>query len=371
MRGWVLGAMLLGLFGAVPWQALAGQLEAVRLQGLALRQGPDGTSPMIRALRVGETVTVTARKGEYVAVTLADGQAGYVHGGFLTGFDDIAPMPAYAARMDRSVARPGAGPGSDMGTAETGKTAGDGKTVAATGQTPPAKTLPDKTQSGQTQSGKTPAAAGKAAPAPAAPAGANRETVGKLTPPPAMPAYVPVADGGGLDRFLATLVAAQPSAAGAGQDAAEANAHKIRYAIEVHLSQRKLYLYENLPDGSRNLVRLYVVAVPGRDMEAPQGWGTVTGINFEPSWRPTPAMKERALKKGKPLPEYVGPGVKDNPMGTFKIILSHGYGFRIHGNNNPGSIGRPVTSGCIRMRNDEGKDLAKMIDVGTEVVFLN
>ena len=106
-------------------------------------------------------------------------------------------------------------------------------------------------------------------------------------------------------------------------------------------------------------------------MEAPQGWGVVTGISFEPSWRPTPAMKERALKKGKPLPEYVGPGVKDNPMGPFKIILSHGYGFRIHGNNNPNSIGRPVTSGCIRMRNDEGKDMAKLIDVGTEVVFLD
>ena len=366
MRGCFLGAILVGLLWAVPWQAAAGQLEAVRLQGLALRQGPDGTSPMIRALRVGETVTVTARKGEYVAVTLADGQAGYVHGGFLTGFDDIAPMPAYAARMDRSVARPGAGPGPDKATHETGKTAGDGKTVAATGQP-----QPDQIRPGQTPSGQTPAATGKAvvATTPSTPAGANRETVAKLTPPPAMPAYVPVADGGGLDRFWATLVAAQPPAAGAGQEAADA--HKIRYAIEVHLSQRKLYLYENLPDGSRNLVRLYVVAVPGRDMEAPQGWGTVTGINFEPSWRPTPAMKERALKKGKPLPEYVGPGVKDNPMGTFKIILSHGYGFRIHGNNNPGSIGRPVTSGCIRMRNDEGKDLAKMIDVGTEVVFLN
>jgi lipoprotein-anchoring transpeptidase ErfK/SrfK len=183
---------------------------------------------------------------------------------------------------------------------------------------------------------------------------------------------VPVADGGGLDRFLATLA---PSGGTGGpvaaEDAAAYNARKNRYAIEVHLSQRKLYLYENLPDGTRHLVRLYVVAVPGRDMEAPQGWGVVTGINFEPSWRPTPAMKERALKKGKPLPEYVGPGVKDNPMGPFKIILSHGYGFRIHGNNNPNSIGRPVTSGCIRMRNDEGKDMAKMIDVGTEVVFLD
>ena len=70
------------------------------------------------------------------------------------------------------------------------------------------------------------------------------------------------------------------------------------------------------------------------------------------------------------LVDFVKPGVKDNPMGPFKIILSHGYGFRIHGNNNPGSIGHSVTSGCIRMRNDEGREMAKRIDVGTEVVFL-
>ena len=324
MRRWVLLVLVLGVLVAASGNAAAQRTEAVRLQGLMLRREPDGASPMIRALRAGEAVTVTGRQGEYVAVTLADGVSGYVHGGFLTGFDDIAPMPAYAARIDPGVVRPGSGPA---------------RAVAA-----------------------------KPAALPAAP----REAPGKLAPPPALPAYVPVADGGGLDRFLATLAPSGGAGAPvAPEDAAAYNARKNRYAIEVHMSQRKLYLYENLPDGSRQLVRLYVVAVPGRDMEAPQGWGVVTGINFEPSWRPTPAMKERALKKGKPLPEYVGPGVKDNPMGPFKIILSHGYGFRIHGNNNPNSIGRPVTSGCIRMRNDEGKDMAKMIDVGTEVVFLD
>ncbi|MHC1789334.1 L,D-transpeptidase family protein [Solidesulfovibrio sp.] len=311
-----------------PADALARQ-EAVRLQGLALLRQPEGGSPMIRALRAGETVTVTGRQGRYVAVTLADGVTGYVHGGFLTGFDDIAPLAAYAGRIDPGVVRPGA----EAALAVPGKAA---------------------------------PAAPKASAVPAAP---RQEAPTRLAPSPAMPAYVPVADGGGLDRFLSTLVpGAKPGTT--GDDTGTYNARKNRYTIEVHLSQRKLHLYENLPDGSRHLVRLYVVAVPGREMEAPQGWGVVTGINFEPSWRPTPAMKERALKKGKPLPEYVGPGVKDNPMGPFKIILSHGYGFRIHGNNNPNSIGRPVTSGCIRMRNDEGKDMAKMIDVGTEVVFL-
>jgi lipoprotein-anchoring transpeptidase ErfK/SrfK len=337
---------------AVPCGAAAQRQEAVRLQGLTLMQGPDGASARLRALRAGESVTVTGRQGDYVAVTLADGTSGYVHGGFLTGHADIIPIAAYAGRIDPGVVSPGAsanqaGPARDTaGQASPGKHAPKDTADQASAAQKPALEAPAKVE-------KTAAPARLAAPAPLA-------------------AYVPVADGGGLDRFLATLAPSQTAGAPvAPEDAAAYNAQKNRYSIEVHLSQRKLFLYENLPDGSRHLARSYIVAVPGRDMEAPQGWGVVTGISFEPSWRPTPAMKERALKKGKPLPEYVGPGVKDNPMGPFKIILSHGYGFRIHGNNNPNSIGRPVTSGCIRMRNDEGKDMAKMIDVGTEVVFLD
>ena len=315
MRGWaacfLVAICTLGMVG----HASAQRQEAVRLQGLSLLREPNDQSTMIRALKAGETVTVLERQGDYVAVALADGTQGYVHGGFLTGFADIAPVAAYADRIDPAVVRP--------------------------------------------------KAEGKGQPAGKAP-------VASRSVKAAWPGYVPTADGGGLALFLTNLstVAEVGRQVDAHGTTADFNARKNRYAIEVHLSQRKLYLYKNLPDGSRRLVREYVVAVPGKEMEAPLGWGVVTGISLEPSWRPTPAMKERALKKGKPLPEYVRPGVRENPMGTFKIILSHGYGFRIHGNNNPRSIGRPVTSGCIRMRNDEGRDMARLIDVGTEVVFL-
>jgi len=315
MRGWAALVLMMACLLGVSGHAAAMRLEAVRLQGLALMREPNGQSAMLRALKAGETVTVLDRQGDYVAVSLADGTRGYVHGGFLTGFDDIAPIAAYAARIDPNVSRP-------------------------------------------KHDGKEPAAKKTTETAPSAKA--------------VWPGYVPAADGGGLSYFLDSLSRSADAGLRPGTNALaeDFNARKNRYAIEVHLSQRKLYLYENLPDGSRHLVREYVVAVPGKDMEAPLGWGVVTGISFEPSWRPTPAMKERALKKGRPLPEYVKPGVRENPMGTFKIILSHGYGFRIHGNNNPRSIGRPVTSGCIRMRNDEGRDMARLIDVGTEVVFL-
>lgn len=317
MRWWGWIALGLVLCTIEVGTAAAARREAVRLQGLALLGAPRDGAPMLRALRAGETVTVVGRNGIWVEVLLPNGLRGHVQGGFLTGFPDIAPTAAYANRIDPGVVRP-----------------------AQTEETP--------------------------APVPVS----KKETTERVAPEPGLGPYVPVADGGGLDGLLACLIA--PSKPDRGRTKAslgDFNERKNRYFIEVHLSERRLYLYENLPDGGRHLVRTYVVAVPGRDMEAPHGWGVVTGITFEPTWIPTAAMKQRAKKKGKMLPAFVKPGVKGNPMGPFKIILSHGYGFRIHGNNNPGSIGRPVTSGCIRMRNDEGKDMARMIDVGTEVVF--
>ena len=291
MRGWEVIILALGLLLAAPGELLAKRVEAVRLQGLTLVDGPAGGARMIRPLRAGENVTVLGRDGDYVQVETADGTRGYVHGGFLTGFDDIAPLKAYAARMDGGVVRPSQHDGKNPPTA-----VGKVHSPDAEGDTGPHAHIPL--------------------------------------------AYAPVADGGGLALYIASLHSASPG--GGGEQpvlTTDFNALKNRYSIEVHISEKKLYLYENVADGSRHLVRAYTVAVPGRDMEAPQGWGVVTGISFEPWWRPTQAMKERALKKGRHLPEVVKPGVKENPMGPFKIILSHGNGFRIHGNNNPGSSG--------------------------------
>lgn len=339
MRGWGWMALVLVLVTAAPGIGAATRQEAVRLQGLALLAQPRDGAKMLRALRAGETVTVLGRSGPWVEITLADGTRGFVHGGFLTGFSDIAPSEPYASRIDPGVVRP-----------VQPKSPNPAEPVAQKTAEPAFEPSP--------RPGLKPA---DRAPKPLAPSGPGRHRA----------PYAPVADGGGLDGLLACFLA--PPSASRTAKAATAldafNMRKNRYSIEVHLAERKLYLYENLPDGSRHLAHSYVVAVPSKDMEAPQGWGVVTGISFEPTWRPTAAMKARALKKGKRLPEFVKPGVKANPMGTFKIILSHGNGYRIHGNNNPRSIGRSVTSGCIRMRNDEGKDMARMIDVGTEVVF--
>ena len=75
------------------------------------------------------------------------------------------------------------------------------------------------------------------------------------------------------------------------------------------------------------------------------------------------------------LVKYVGgmPGGPDNPLGARALYLFDGGRdtmFRIHGTNEPWSIGGNVSSGCIRMLNDHVIELARMVTVGTKVIVM-
>lgn len=144
-----------------------------------------------------------------------------------------------------------------------------------------------------------------------------------------------------------------------------------RYRIEISVSKCTLWLYEIMSDGSKRLLRPFKVATAKRGTPWPKGEGVVTEIDFDPWWYPTQNMVNRARKLGKRLVP-VPPGASDNPMGAFKIHLSHrnaGGAYRIHGTNQPWQIGKRVSLGCIRMHNDEGLELARIIPVGTQVVI--
>ncbi len=143
----------------------------------------------------------------------------------------------------------------------------------------------------------------------------------------------------------------------------------VDYIIEVDMKECVLRLYEVGGQG-RELVRTYTVATPGPGMPRPAGSGYITGIEFDPWWVPTQNIRRRAQLKGKKLPQAVAPGSRANPMGKFKLHLSHGEGFRIHGTNEPQRIGQRVSAGCIRMHNDQGLELARAVSVGTPVHFL-
>ena len=90
----------------------------------------------------------------------------------------------------------------------------------------------------------------------------------------------------------------------------------------------------------------------------------ITAKKEWPGWTPPKEMIERQPY----LPRYM-PGGPDNPLGARALYIGHTL-YRIHGSNEPWTIGHNVSSGCIRMRNADIIDLYKHVGIGTTVVVL-
>jgi lipoprotein-anchoring transpeptidase ErfK/SrfK len=120
------------------------------------------------------------------------------------------------------------------------------------------------------------------------------------------------------------------------------------------------YLYYVLGQG--RAVR-YGVGV-GREGFTWSGVQTVTRKSEWPDWNPPPEMIARQPY----LPRFMagGPG---NPLGAAAMYLGSSI-YRIHGTNDPSTIGKFVSSGCIRLTNEDVQDLASRVSIGTKVVVL-
>ena len=132
--------------------------------------------------------------------------------------------------------------------------------------------------------------------------------------------------------------------------------------ITIDTTERALYL--SLPNGQAWRYRVGV----GREGFTWRGVRQIGRKEEWPSWVPPAAM----LKRRPDLPRYMAGGV-DNPLGARAMYLYAGArdsGFRIHGSNEPWTIGGAVSSGCIRMLNNDVKDLYSRVKVGTTVVVL-
>ncbi len=129
---------------------------------------------------------------------------------------------------------------------------------------------------------------------------------------------------------------------------------------------RERALYYVLPGGKA--IR-YGVGV-GRRGFTWSGVATIRRKKKWPEWRPPAEMIERELKQyGRRLPEVMAGGPK-NPLGARALYLFQGNRdtlYRIHGTNAPQTIGRAVSSGCIRMLNEEVIDLYERVKIGTKV----
>jgi lipoprotein-anchoring transpeptidase ErfK/SrfK len=120
------------------------------------------------------------------------------------------------------------------------------------------------------------------------------------------------------------------------------------------------FLYLTLGDGK---ALRYGIGV-GRKGFTWSGIETISRKSEWPDWIPPGDMIARQPY----LPRWVGGG-PGNPLGARALYLGH-TDYRIHGTNSPSSIGKHVSSGCIRMRDADVIDLNERVGIGTKVVVL-
>jgi lipoprotein-anchoring transpeptidase ErfK/SrfK len=191
-----------------------------------------------------------------------------------------------------------------------------------------------------------PLAACQTAQAPRSPAGADPYAGWYVGFMPDQPYDVPLVDRTRMDaRYMRQTVA---------YDGSERPG-----TIVVDIDERLLYLVQ--PDGR---ALRYGIGV-GRQGFSWKGVATVGRKGVWPAWSPT-----RTMVSIRPdLPRFREAGL-DNPLGARALYLYQGGGdtlFRIHGTNEPWSIGEQVSSGCVRMLNEDVVDLYERVPVGTTV----
>lgn len=130
--------------------------------------------------------------------------------------------------------------------------------------------------------------------------------------------------------------------------------------IVIDTDQRFLYLVEG-----GGMARRYGVGV-GREGFEWSGTNKITRKAEWPDWRPPAEMRERERKKGRELPVVMAGG-PENPLGARALYLGSTL-YRIHGTNQPWTIGQAMSSGCIRMRNEDVMDLYERVSIGNKVI---
>ena len=135
-------------------------------------------------------------------------------------------------------------------------------------------------------------------------------------------------------------------------------------AGSITIDTKNRYLYLSM--GGGQAVR-YDVGV-GRDGFRWSGHAHIARKAEWPSWTPPGAM----LKRRPDLPRFMKGGI-ENPLGARAMYLYSGGRdtmYRIHGSNEPWTIGQAVSSGCIRMTNDDVQDLYSRVRIGANVTVL-
>lgn len=173
-------------------------------------------------------------------------------------------------------------------------------------------------------------------------------------PVPGEPFEVPAVDTSGIDPQFLRQVVDYPTKYPVG-------------TIVVDVPNRFLYLVEK--DGKA--IR-YGVGV-GKQGYSYRGWATIKRKEKWPHWTPTPNMIAKQPERYKPYAAGL-PGGEENPLGPRALYLYDGDRdtlFRLHGTIEPDTIGTQVSSGCIRLLNQDIIDLYERVPLGTRVIVIN
>ena len=113
------------------------------------------------------------------------------------------------------------------------------------------------------------------------------------------------------------------------------------------------------------VMRIYPTSVPLTDELTKRGYTAVVEKRKNPSWAPTPSMRERNPE----WPARIEGGDPANPLGTRALYLSWQY-YRIHGTQDTRKIGRRSSNGCIGLYNEHIEDVFDRAPVGTQVKLI-
>jgi lipoprotein-anchoring transpeptidase ErfK/SrfK len=131
-----------------------------------------------------------------------------------------------------------------------------------------------------------------------------------------------------------------------------------RGSVVINTKERALYFVLGNGKAAR-----YSVAVPKTGF----GWSGIERVSAKqpwPDWRPPAPMRKRRPE----LPAFMAGG-PENPLGARAIYLGSSI-YRIHGTNEPASIGKAASSGCIRMLNEDVAELYEHVRLGAVVVVI-
>lgn len=138
-----------------------------------------------------------------------------------------------------------------------------------------------------------------------------------------------------------------------------------REGMVINLPEMRLYYY---PAG-RNQVMTFPIGIGKIGNTIPIRDAIVNRKTLNPTWIPGPAVRKYNAEQGIDLPKVM-PAGPDNPLGPYAIYINIP-SFLLHSTIFPESVGRRASFGCIRMHEDDIRDLYPIVNVGTRVLIVN